>query len=75
MKSYSQELWEAAKARQKALDTSLKGLHRNNRPNYRYQACLNAGLAEVDILRSILSDMAARKAETKGQAFAQIRRP
>jgi len=31
-----QELWDAAKARLKALDSTLKGMHRKNRPQYRY---------------------------------------
>jgi DNA invertase Pin-like site-specific DNA recombinase len=38
-----QELWDAAKARQKSLDTSLKGLHRNNRPQYLLSGLLKCG--------------------------------
>ena len=38
-----QQLWEAAKSRQKSLDTSLKGLHRNNRPNYLLSGLLKCG--------------------------------
>jgi len=38
-----QDLWDAAKARQKALDTTLAGLHRNNRPNYLLSGLLKCG--------------------------------
>ncbi len=39
----AQDLWDLAKARQKALDTTLQGLHRNNRPNYLLSGLLKCG--------------------------------
>jgi len=38
-----QNLWDAAKARQKALDKSKSGLHRNNRPQYLLSNLLKCG--------------------------------
>ena len=38
-----QKLWDSAKSRQKALDTSLKGMHRNNRPQYLLSGLLKCG--------------------------------
>ena len=38
-----QGLWEAAKSRQKALDSTLQGLHRNTRPQYLLSGLLKCG--------------------------------
>ncbi len=38
-----QKLWVEAKARQKSLDTTIKGLHRNNRPQYLLSGLLKCG--------------------------------
>ena len=38
-----QDLWDAAKVRQKALDSTLQGMHRNNRPQYLLSGLLKCG--------------------------------
>ena len=38
-----EELWQAAKARQKSLDSTLQGLHRNPRPRYLLSGLLECG--------------------------------
>ncbi len=39
-----QELWDAAKARQKTLDRTMKGLHHNNRPRYLLSGLIKCGV-------------------------------
>ena len=43
MRIIPQDLWDAAKARQKTLDKSKSGLHRNNRPQYLLSNLLKCG--------------------------------
>jgi len=64
----SPELWQAAKARQKALDTTLQGLHKNNRPQYLLSGLLKCGVCGGGYAKINTERYGCSQARNKGES-------
>ncbi|MES9993990.1 MAG: recombinase family protein [Candidatus Thiodiazotropha sp.] len=70
----SQELWDAAKARQKVLDAGLQNLHKNNRPRYLLSGLLKCGCCGGGFAKINAERYGCSQARNKGESVCANKR-